>query len=94
MDSFLNIAYPLGHLTLAVIELVILIFAYPFFRLSNNWAMIVLPLILVSTIYENGILWSGEFIGVGNLLENLSQVRFLLYYSIVPLFRVWSKVVV
>ncbi len=88
MDSFLHTAYPLGHLTLALIELVILIFAYPFFRLSNNWAMIVLPLILVSTIYENGILWSGEFIGVGNLLENLSQVRFLLYYSIVPLFIV------
>ncbi len=62
--------------------------AYPFFRISNNWAMIVLPLILVSTIYENGILWSGQFIGVGNLLENLSQVRFLLYYSVVPLFIV------
>ncbi len=68
MDSFLNIAYPLGHLTLALIELVILIFAYPFFRISNNWATIVLPLILVGTIYDNGILWSGQLIGVGNLL--------------------------
>ncbi len=88
MSSFLDTAYPLGHLIIAVIEFVILIFAYPFFRISNNWAMIVLPLVLVSTIYDNVILWSGKFIGEGDLLETLSQVRFLLHYAIIPLFIV------
>ncbi len=50
MNYFLE-PYPLGHLIVALIEFIILIFAYPFFRISNNWAMIVLPLVLVSTIY-------------------------------------------
>ena len=83
MNSFLE-PYPLGHLIVALIELIILIFAYPFFRISNNWAMIVLPLVLVSTIYDNAILFSERFIGEGDLLETLSQVRFLLHYAIVP----------
>ena len=85
MASFLQTLYPYGHLTIAIIELILLLFAYPFFRLSNNWAMIVLPIVLVSTIYDNLILWLGNWIGEGQLLENLSQVRFLLHYLAVPL---------
>lgn len=88
MDSFLEIVYPWGHLIIAIIELIILVFAYPFFRLSNNWAMIVLPIVLVSTIYDNLILWTGKFIGQGELLESLSQIRYLLHYLVVPLFIV------
>lgn len=86
MDFSLETLYPLGHLIVAVIELLLLVFAYPFFRLSNNWAMIVLPIVLVSTIYDNCILWAGKFIGEGELLENLSQGRFFLHYLVVPLF--------
>ncbi len=77
--------YPLGHLILAIIEVVLLIFAYPFFRLSGNLAMITLPFVLLSTIYDNVILFNGRFIGEGNLLENLSQGRYFLHYAIVPL---------
>ncbi len=50
--------------------------------------MIVLPIVLVSTIYDNLILWSGRFIGQGELLETLSQIRYLLHYLVVPLFIV------
>ncbi len=84
MDSILENIYPLGHLIVAIVELIILLFAYPFFRLSKNWAMIVLPIILVGSIYENLILFSGKFIGQGELLENLSQIRYLLHYLIFP----------
>ena len=77
--------YPLGHLILALIEVILLIFAYPFFRISRNLAMITLPFILFSTIYDNVLLFSGRFIGEGNLLENLSQGRFFLHYAFVPL---------
>ncbi|MGK7954137.1 MAG: hypothetical protein AB4063_02545, partial [Crocosphaera sp.] len=78
----------LGHLIVAIVEAIILLFAYPFFRLSRTWAMIVLPIVLVSTIYDNLILWSGQFIGEGELLETLSQVRYLLHYLVIPLFIV------
>ncbi|NER33674.1 MAG: hypothetical protein F6J93_06390 [Oscillatoria sp. SIO1A7] len=88
MDSPLETIYPLGHLAVAIVEVIILVFAYPFFRLSKNWAMIVLPIVLVSLIYDNVILFSGQFIGQGELLENLSQIRYLLHYLTVPLFIV------
>lgn len=39
MNSLLEL-YPLGHLILALIEVILLIFAYPFFRISRNLAMI------------------------------------------------------
>ncbi|NET15949.1 MAG: hypothetical protein F6K08_25570 [Okeania sp. SIO1H6] len=88
MDSSLETIYPLGHLIVAIVELILLVFAYPFFRLSKNWAMIVLPIVLVGSIYDNSILFSGKFIGQGELLENLSQIRYLLHYLTVPLFIV------
>ncbi len=84
MNALLEL-YPLGHLILALIEVILLIFAYPFFRISRNLAMITLPFILFSTIYDNVILFSGRFIGEGNLLENLSQGRYFLHYAFVPL---------
>ncbi len=87
MNYFLE-PYPLGHLIIALIEVIILLFAYPFFRISNNQAMIVLPIVLVSTIYDNAILFSGKLIGEGNLLETLSLWRFFLHYAIVPFFIV------
>lgn len=88
MDSILENIYPVGHLIVAIVELILLLFAYPFFRLSKNWAMIVLPIVLVALIYDNSILFSGKFIGAGELLENLSQIRYLLHYLTVPLFIV------
>ncbi|MDJ0508324.1 MAG: hypothetical protein QNJ64_03560 [Crocosphaera sp.] len=88
MDAFWANIYPYGHLLVAIFEFILFLFAYPFFRISRNWAMIVLPIVLVSTIYDNLILWSGRFLGEGNLLENLSQVRFFLHYLVVPLFIV------
>lgn len=85
MNYFTENIYPLGHLIIAIIELIILIFAYPFFRLSNNQAMIVLPIVLVGNIYNNIILFSGNFFGEGELLLNLSYLRFFLHYLVVPL---------
>ena len=84
MNALLEL-YPLGHLILALIEVIFLIFAYPFFRISRNLAMITLPIILLSTIYDNVLLFSGRFIGEGSLLENLSQGRYFLHYAFVPL---------
>lgn len=78
--------YPLGHLIVGIFELIILLFAYPFFRLSKNWAMIILPIVLLSLIYDNSILFSGKFIGEGGLLKNLSQIRYLAHYITIPLF--------
>ena len=78
--------YPLGHLIVGIFELIILLFAYPFFRFSKNWAMIILPIVLLSLIYDNSILFSGKFIGEGELLKNLSQIRYLAHYITIPLF--------
>ena len=77
--------YSLGHLVLALIEVLLLISAYSFLKLSHNPTMVALPFILLSTIYDNVILFSGKYIGVGNLLENLSLQRYFLHYAFVPL---------
>ncbi len=89
MNNLISKVYSLGHLNLIIIEVVLWIFAIIFYRRDQRTlAMIVLPLVLASTIYDNSILWSGKFIGEGQFLEILSQVRFLLHYLIVPLFIV------
>lgn len=77
--------YSLWHLVLAIIEVLILVSAYSFLKRSHNLTAIALPFILLSTIYDNVILFSGKYIGVGNLLENLSMQRYFLHYAIVPL---------
>ncbi len=85
MDSLFTTIYPYKHLAIAVLEIILLLFAYPFFRLSGIWAMIVLPIVLVASIYDNTILGIGRWIGEGTLLENLSQGRYLLHYLAIPL---------
>lgn len=77
--------YSLWHLVLALIEVLLLVSAYSFLKLSHNPTMVALPFILLSTIYDNVILFSGKYIGVGNLLENLSVQRYFLHYAFVPL---------
>lgn len=84
MNSLLE-TYNLGHLVLAIIEVLLLIFAYSFLELSRNYTMVALPFILLSTIYDNVILFSGKYIGVGNLLKDLSLQRYFLHDAFVPL---------
>jgi len=88
MNKILLIIYPLGHLSIALIEWILLGWGIRLWRQSSTVAMIVLPLLLASTSYDNFILVIGNLIGAGDLLESLSMVRFLLHYLVVPFFIV------
>lgn len=83
--SLLHQTYAFWHLVLAIIEALLLVSAYSFLKLSHNITAIALPFILLSTIYDNVILFSGKYIGVGSLLESLSVQRYFLHYAFVPL---------
>jgi hypothetical protein len=88
MNKILLIIYPLGHLSIALIEWILLGWGIRLWRQSSTVAMIVLPLLLASISYDNLILAIGNLIGAGDLLESLSMVRFLLHYLVVPFFIV------
>jgi hypothetical protein len=88
IDKILSIIYPLGHLILAAMAWLLIGWGISLWRKSSSLAMIVTPLLLVSLSYDNFILGTGSFIGVGEALENLSMIRFLLHYLILPLFIV------
>jgi hypothetical protein len=80
--------YPILHLLIAIIELVVIWFAVKLCRNSVSVAMIVLPIVLASMIYDNTVLGLGNLIGVGETLKTLSFVRFFVHYLVVPLFVV------
>ncbi|MBE8998887.1 hypothetical protein IQ274_11870 [Nostoc sp. LEGE 12447] len=84
----MSIIYPLTHLSLALIEWVLIGRAIRLWQQSTSFAMIVLPIVLLSISYDNLILSIGSFIGAGELLKTLSMLRFLLHYLVVPLFIV------
>ncbi|MEH1865812.1 MAG: hypothetical protein V7K69_12505 [Nostoc sp.] len=84
----MSIIYPLTHLILALIEWVLIGWAIRLWQQSTSFAMIVLPIVLLSISYDNLILSIGSFIGAGELLKTLSMLRFLLHYLVVPLFIV------
>lgn len=88
INNILFIIYPLGHLSIALMEWVLLGWGIRLWRKSASLAMIILPLLLASLSYDNLILALGNLIGEGGLLESLSKVRFLSHDLIVPLFIV------
>lgn len=80
--------YSFAHLSIALMEWVLLGETIRLWRQSRSLPMIVLPIVLASISYDNLILAMGSLIGEGELLETLSMVRFLLHYVVVPLFIV------
>lgn len=79
----LNI-YPLGHLLIAFGELLLIERSIRLWLQSKNIATIVLVIVLVGIGYDNLLLATGSSIGKGELLESLSQVRFLVHHLFVP----------
>jgi hypothetical protein len=77
--------YPLGHLILGIAELFLIGWSIRLWLQSKSVAMIVLPIILVSMSYDNFLLAAGAWIGEGELLQSLSQIRFLAHHLIIPL---------
>lgn len=84
----MSIIYSLTHLGLALTEWILIGWAIYLWRQSTSLAMIILPIVLVSISYDNCILSIGSLIGEGEVLKTLSLLRFLLHYSVVPLFIV------
>lgn len=76
--------YPLGHLLIAVSELLLMVWSIRLWLQSKSVAMIVLPIILLGIGYDNLLLATGTLIGSGELLKSLSQVRFLVHHLFVP----------
>lgn len=76
--------YPLGHLLLAIAELFLIGWSIRLWLQSKSIAMVVLPIILISIAYDNLLLASGTLIGEGELLQFLSQIRFLIHYLTIP----------
>jgi hypothetical protein len=80
--------YACGHGILFLLEWFLLGWSIRLWRKSRSVAMIVLPILLASVSYDNLILLAGSLIREGELLKNLSLVRFFLHYISVPLFIV------
>ncbi|MEM9274463.1 MAG: DUF1350 family protein [Cyanobacteria bacterium P01_F01_bin.143] len=76
--------YPLGHFLLAIAELFLIGWSIRLWLQSNSLAMVVLPIILISLSYDNLVLAGGTLIGEGELLQFLSQIRFLIHYLFLP----------
>ena len=76
--------YPLSHLMIAIAELLLAGWSIRLWLQSKSVAMIVLSVILLGIGYDNLLLASGRTIGLGELLQSLSQVRFLVHHLVVP----------
>ncbi|QLE58325.1 hypothetical protein [Nostoc sp. TCL26-01] len=84
----MSIIYPLAHLSLGLIEWLLIGWSIRLWQLSTSLAMIVLPIVLGCISYDNLLLSTGSLIGQGELLKTLSLIRFILHYLVVPLFIV------
>lgn len=76
--------YPLGHLLVGLAALILVGWSIRLWLQSKSIAMIFLPIVLASMIYDNFLLATGTLIGEGELLQSLSQLRFLSHHLIVP----------
>ncbi|MGK7906628.1 MAG: DUF1350 family protein [Synechococcus sp.] len=76
--------YPFGHLLLAIADLWLIGWSLRLWTRQKSIPMLVLPVILVTMAFDNGVLFSGNYLGVGDLLESLNRYRFLLHYISVP----------
>ena len=85
MTKIFSLAYPLAHLSLALMEWLLIIWAISLWRQSTSLAMILLPIVLASISYDNLVLSAGSLIGEGDFLKLLNTLRFLFHYLVVPL---------
>ncbi|NWF62055.1 MAG: hypothetical protein HXY43_23065 [Fischerella sp.] len=88
MTNILSVIHPFCHLSYILVEWVLLVWSIQLWCKSNSIAMIVLPILLVCSSYDNFVLLVGSLLGEGKLLESLSMLRFLAHYIVVPLFIV------
>ncbi|GAB1545199.1 hypothetical protein NUACC21_78750 [Scytonema sp. NUACC21] len=77
--------YPIGHLLLAISDLVLLGWSIRLWRQSNNLAIILVQIVLASLVYDNTVLFAGSFLQPGELLLYLNKIRFLVHYLSLPL---------
>ncbi len=86
MHNFIPVIYPISHLVLALTEWILIGWSIYLWRQFKSPAMIVLPILLASISYDNLVLGTGNLIGEGNFLRNLSVGRFFLHDIVIPLF--------
>ncbi len=77
--------YPLGHLILAIAELVLIGWSISLWRKSNNIPIILVQIVLVSMFYDNIVLFAGSLLEPGDLLLYINKIRFLVHYLFLPL---------
>jgi len=76
--------YPIGHLLIGITELLLIGWSIRLWQSSKILATGILPLLLISTTYDNLVLAFGGWLGEGQLLYDLTQIRFLLHYLVLP----------
>lgn len=76
--------YPLSHLLIAIGEVSLAFWSICLWLRSKCVATIVLSVVLLGLGYDNLLLAVGTSIGSGELLQSLSQVRFLVHHLFVP----------
>ncbi|MBV6627771.1 MAG: hypothetical protein KI793_33425 [Rivularia sp. (in: Bacteria)] len=77
--------YPQGHLLLAIAELLLIFWSISLWHKSNNLAIILSLIVLVSIGYDNVVLFAGSLLEPGDLLLYLNKIRFLIHYLFLPL---------
>lgn len=80
--------YPVGHFLLGITELLLIGWSIRLWQNSKVLAIAILPLLLLSTTYDNLVLAFGSWLGEGKLLYDLTQIRFLLHYLVLPFLMV------
>lgn len=73
------------HLIFAIIQLIFAAWAWQIYRQTQNLGLIFLFVIALGLSYDNLIVGTGRFIGIGSLLETLSIPRFLIHAILTPM---------
>lgn len=79
MDTFIYFLLSIAFIFLFIIGI--------FLAKQNGWIDVsnVLLLVIVDLLYDNGILALGKFIGEGDLLKALNELRYWLHAFVTPL---------
>ena len=85
---FIESIYPWGHILIAIAEIALLIWVLQLWQQSKSINLLLLAILIIALVYDNGVLAMGAKLSPGALLEQLNRYRYYLHEISVPLLLV------
>lgn len=85
---FIESIYPWGHIFIAIAEIALLIWVLQLWQQSKSFNLLLLAILIIALVYDNGVLAMGAKLSPGALLEQLNRYRYYLHEVSVPLLLV------